>query len=196
MEVQINIAGNTPLLMKSAAGVDAEHPVNKQIGLLTKKTASKRTAEDNAELRRLEWLLALYTDTDGSQVVYPTANVSRCFNEAARVTKEGKRVTRGLSLEGIEVPLGYNKNGHGAIENLFDDPVFVDVRSVGVGQKRVMRTRPRFMPWSLSVSGHLFEDVIDLDDLSRIAELAGRAVGLGDNRVNGFGRFDVEVKPA
>lgn len=192
MKVQIEITGNTPLLMKSAAGVDSEHPVNKQISLLAKKSASKRTSEENAEMRRLEWLLALYSD--GEQVVYPTANVARCFNEAAKVTKQGKQITRGLSLEGVEVPLGYSQNGHGKIENLFDDPAFVDVRSVGVGQKRVMRTRPRFMPWSLTVAGHVFDDVLDVTDLSRIAELAGRAVGLGDNRVNGFGRFDVEVR--
>lgn len=192
MEVQIDITGNTPLLMKSAAGVDSEHPVSKEISLLTKKTASKRTAEENEELRRLEWMLALYTD--GEQIVYPTANVVRCLKEAGKVTKQGTQITRGLSLEGIEVPLDYAKNGHGSVEKLFEDPEFVDRRSVGVGQKRVMRTRPRFMPWSVSVTGHLFDDVMDLGDLSRIAELAGRAIGLGDNRVNGFGRFGVEVK--
>jgi hypothetical protein len=34
---------------------------------------------------------------------------------------------------------------------------------------------------------------MDVTDLRRIAELAGRAVGLGDNRINGFGRFSVEL---
>lgn len=191
MQIEINITGTTPLLMKSAAGVNSEHPVNKEIALIAKKTASKRTGEENAELRRLEWLLALYTD--GDNVVYPTANVARCFKEAGKVTKDGTKVTRGLSLDGVEVPLDYHRNGHQSIEDLFNDPTFVDIRAVGVGQKRVMRTRPRFMPWALRVTGELFDDVMDLGDLRRIAELAGRAVGLGDNRINGFGRFEVEV---
>jgi hypothetical protein len=191
MQVRVEITGTTPLLMKSAAGVDAEHPLNKALALLTRKTASKRTAEENREMRRLEWLLALYTD--GENVVYPTANVVRCFKEAGKVTKQGTQVTRGLSLDGVEVPLAYARNGHKSIEDLFADSTFVDVRAVGVGQKRVMRTRPRFMPWSVELQGELFDDVMDLADLRRVAELAGRAIGLGDNRVNGFGRFTVEV---
>lgn len=192
MQVQIDIEGTTPLLMHSDQGVNPEHPLNKALSLITKKTGSKRTAEENQEMRRLEWLLGIYTD--GERVVYPTANVVRCFKEAGKVTKQGTQVTRGLSLEGIEVPLQYTRNGHRTVEDLFADPAFVDMRSVGVGQKRVMRTRPRFMPWAVSVTGDLFDDVMDIGDLDRIAQLAGRAVGLGDNRVNGFGRFNAIVR--
>lgn len=191
MQVQIDVTGITPLLMHSDAGVNPEHPMNKALGLITKKTGSKRTAEENQEMRRLEWLLGIYTD--GERVVYPTANLVRCFKEAGKVTKQGTQITRGLSLDGIEVALNYARNGHRTVEDLFKDPAFVDMRSVGVGQKRVMRTRPRFMPWSVSVTGELFDDVMDLNDLVRIAQLAGRAIGLGDNRVNGFGRFTADV---
>ena len=191
MQVRIDITGTTPLLMKSSAGVDAEHPLNKAISLLTKKTASKRTAEENRELRRLEWTLAIYTD--GERVVYPTANVVRCLKEAGKVTRQGTQITRGLSLDGIDVPLSYARNGHAQVEDLFDDSNFVDVRAVGVGVKRVMRTRPRFLPWAVTLNGDVFDDVMDVSDLRRIVELAGRAIGLGDNRVNGFGRFTAEV---
>ena len=193
MQVEIALRGTTPLLMHSDAGVNAEHPFNKQKALLTKKTASKRTVEENREIRRLEWLLGLYTDED-DRIVYPTANVARCLKEAGKVTKQGTQVTRGLSLDGISVPLTFKQNGHSSIEEMFDDPNFVDDRSVGVGQKRVMRTRPRFLPWEVVVAGDLFDDVMDIGDLRRIAELAGRAIGLGDNRVNGFGRFTAEIE--
>lgn len=194
MQVQIKIEGTTPLLTHSAAGVNPEHPINREISLITRKTASKRTEEENRELSRLEWLLGLYTD--GENVVYPTANVVRCFKEAGKVTKQGTQITRGLSLDGIEVPLDFARNGHKSVEDLFDDANFVDVRAVGVGQKRVMRTRPRFMPWAVTVTGELFDDVMDVSDLRRIAALAGRAIGLGDNRVNGFGRFAAVVEEA
>lgn len=192
MQITVQISGTTPLLMHSDAGVNAEHPLNREKALITRKTASKRTAEENRELRRLEWLLGLYTD--GEQVVYPTANVGRCFKEAGKVTKQGTQVTRGLSFDGIEVPLSYHRNGHPTVESLFEDPNFVDDRSVGVGQKRVMRTRPRFNPWALTLTGEVFDDVMDVSDLRRIAELAGRAIGLGDNRINGFGRFTVQIE--
>jgi hypothetical protein len=191
MQIRLDITGTTPLLMKSSAGVNPEHPLNKALSQITRKTASKRTAEENREMRRLEWTLALYTD--GDQVIYPTANVARCLKEAGKVTKQGTQISRGISFDGIEVPLGYARNGHGTIEALFEDSNFVDERSVGVGQKRVMRTRPRFMPWAVSLTGEVFDDVMDVTDLRRIAELAGRAVGLGDNRINGFGRFSVEL---
>jgi hypothetical protein len=190
MQVSIKIEGQTPLLMHSDKGVDPEHPLNKELSLITSKTASKRTEVENKEMSRLEWLLGVYTD--GDQIVYPTAAVVRCFNEAAKVTKEGKKVTRGLSLEGIEVPLSHKGLGT-PVEDLFGLPGCVDRRSVGIGQKRVMRTRPRFNPWSFVVTGELFDDVMDLDDLERIGDLAGRAIGLGDNRVNGFGRFTAEI---
>lgn len=192
MQLQLVLTGTTPLLMHSDVGVNSEHPLNKQKALLTKKTASKRTAEENEEIRRLEWLLGIYTN--GDEVIYPTANVVRCLKEAGKVSKQGTQVTRGLSLEGIDVPLQYARNGHSSVEALFHDANFVDMRSVGVGQKRVMRTRPRFMPWAVRVTGELFEDVMDVGDLRRIALLAGRAIGLGDNRVNGFGRFTAELR--
>ena len=35
---------------------------------------------------------------------------------------------------------------------------------------------------------------MDLDTFERITERAGRAVGLGDNRVNGYGRFKATVE--
>jgi hypothetical protein len=192
MQVQISLTGTTPLLMHSDRGVNPEHPLNREKALIVKKTSSKRTAEENREIRRLEWLLGIYTD--GERVIYPTANVGRCLREAGKITKQGTQIVRGLSLDGIEVPLQYARNGHETVEDLFTDPDFVDERSVGVGAKRVMRVRPRFMPWAVSVTGELFDDVMDVTDLRRIAALAGRAIGLGDNRVNGHGRFTAEVE--
>lgn len=194
MRVHLAITGTTPLLMHSAAGINPDHPLIKAMAPLTAKASNKRTDDDRREIARLEWLVGLYTGDDGA-VVYPTANIVRCFVEAGKVTKQGKQVSRGLAFSGIDVPLNYaGRNGN--VEKLFDDPNFVDVRPVGIGTKRVMRTRPRFMPWSLEASGHLFDDVLDIDDVERIAALAGRSVGLGDNRINGFGRFDVKVTVA
>ena len=53
-----------------------------------------------------------------------------------------------------------------------------------------MRTRPQFYPWALEVYGILIPDAgLNFDTLKQIFELAGIVEGIGDNRVNGYGRF-------
>jgi hypothetical protein len=57
-----------------------------------------------------------------------------------------------------------------------------------------MRTRPKFYPWALQVSGLFVEDAgLNPDEFIRIVELAGIVEGIGDNRVNGYGRFEAKV---
>jgi hypothetical protein len=56
-----------------------------------------------------------------------------------------------------------------------------------------MRVRPCFPRWALVADAILLESVMDVDDLRRVADLAGKAEGLGDNRINGYGRFSVKV---
>jgi hypothetical protein len=58
-----------------------------------------------------------------------------------------------------------------------------------------MRTRPSFFPWSLSATAFFLEDVLNFDEFERLAHLAGRAIGIGDNRVNGYGRFTAKIEP-
>jgi hypothetical protein len=57
-----------------------------------------------------------------------------------------------------------------------------------------MRVRPSFFPWSIVVDGLFVEDVgMNLDELVRLVDLAGIVEGMGDNRVNGYGRFTATV---
>jgi len=58
-----------------------------------------------------------------------------------------------------------------------------------------MRVRPQFFPWALTVSGVFVTDAgLNVDELKRIVDLAGRVEGIGDNRVNGYGRFTAELE--
>jgi hypothetical protein len=44
--------------------------------------------------------------------------------------------------------------------------------------------------WALEVEGLFIEDAgLNIDELEHIVELAGLVEGIGDNRVNGYGRF-------
>ncbi|MBK8123993.1 MAG: hypothetical protein IPK54_10665 [Dokdonella sp.] len=96
----------------------------------------------------------------------------------------------------MNVPLKYE--GPKKIEELFDNRQFHSRLSVGVQGKRVMRVRPQFNVWSMCLAGLFIPDVgLNFDELSDLAETAGLTVGIGDNRVNGYGRFRgsiVEVK--
>jgi hypothetical protein len=87
-------------------------------------------------------------------------------------------------------------SGPQTVDELFELPSFHHRSSVGIGTKRTMRIRPQFPDWSLSVGVELLTDVMDADTFAELVHLAGIAEGLGDNRVNGFGRFSAVVKPA
>lgn len=169
--------------------VDPEFEINRQIKAITSKR--KKTDEDLKQIEMLEWYGGLYTQPNGngkSIVVQPTSKVRKCLINTAKISKSGKMVERALSFADLNVPLIYD--GPEDIDKLFADKQFHSRLSVGVSGKRVMRVRPKFYPWGMSVSGLFIEDAgLNLEDLERIVEMAGLVEGIGDNRVNGYGRF-------
>jgi hypothetical protein len=172
--------------------VDPEFEINREIKAISSKR--KKTDADHQRMEMLEWFGGLYEE-DG-QLVQPVAKVRKCLIEAARIHKLGKSVERALILDGITTPLQY-EGPRDPAEIYATGNGYVSRLSVVVGGKRIMRARPQFMPWGLKIDGTLLDDAgLNFDELERIADLAGRAIGIGDNRVNGYGRFEVEVKPA
>jgi hypothetical protein len=169
--------------------VDQEFEVCREIKRLTKKR--NKTDEDLRQIARLEWYGGLYTEEDahGEQiVVQPTSKLRKCLINTARISKLGKMVERALSFASLNVPLIYE--GPRVIDEIYADSRFRSRLSVGVGNKRIMRVRPQFYPWSLRIEGLFIEDAgLNFDELEHIMELAGLVEGIGDNRVNGYGRF-------
>jgi len=168
--------------------VDPSFEINRQIKTLTSKR--KKTDEDLAQIERLEWYGGIYTEGRNGQttVVQPTSKVRKCLINTAKISKMGTAVTRALSLSSLNVPLIYD--GPQDIDELFKDKRFHSRLSVGLGGKRVMRVRPQFFPWSLSVDGFFVDDAgLNWDDLNRIVELSGTVERIGDNRLNGYGSF-------
>jgi hypothetical protein len=190
MQILLTLTGRTPLLLKNGQTANPDHPATREIATITGKR--KKTGDDRLRIAELEWYAALYIN-GGPGLVYPTANVRKCLINAGKITKQGAQVTRAISFSELEVPLVHD--GPDDPKALYADERFHDYRPVGIGAKRTMRMRPRFGTWLVELDGVLLEDVMDLDDLRRIGARAGQAEGLGDNRVNGFGRFafDVEV---
>ncbi len=188
MKVTLKFTGTSPLLMHNPRMVDPEFQLNRDIKVITAKR--KKTDEDHRQLEMLEWYGGLY-EQDGA-IVQPTSKPRKCLINAGKISKQGKSVERALSFSALNVPLVYE--GPKKIDDVFADKRFHSRLSVGIGGKRVMRVRPQFFPWGLTVDGLFIEDAgLNIDEFERICELAGLAEGIGDNRVNGYGRFSVKV---
>jgi hypothetical protein len=189
MRIHIELTGKTPLMMHNERLSDPDDEYTKQIKELTAKKTNQ-TEKDKEHISKLEWRGGLYADDKGN-IVVPTANTMRCFREAAAVTKSGRKIARGLSP--FEMMAALIIDGPRHIDKLIVDPKYFDRRQVKVGAGRVKRTRPIFPKWSLGTDFELLDDVLNFDELANIIDLAGRAVGLCDCRILGYGRFDAKI---
>jgi len=189
MKIRIEIVGTQPLLMHNPRLVDSQDPIVQQIKALTSK--KKKTESDVHQIEKLEWYGGIYADEAG--VYMPTSSVRKSLINTARMSKLGKAVERTILLEGTSVALTYD--GPEDIDELYADKTYHSRLAVGVGQKRVMRVRPKFPRWALSVDGVFIDDAgLTFSELERIVELAGQAEGIGDGRAIGYGRFAGKVR--
>lgn len=191
MRVHLAFTGLTPLAMHNPRLSDPMDEYTKAIVEITSKR--KKTDADHAEIARLEWHGGLY-HTPELGVYLPAANVLRCLEDAAKITKQGTALLRAVALTSEGAPLQYD--GPRSPEELWTQPLYRWRTMVGVQRGRVVRVRPIFRKWALSLDVELLEDLFNLSALAPIAELAGQSVGLGDGRKLGYGRFRAEVKAA
>lgn len=185
---RITCTGTTPLLMHNAR---LSNPLD-EVAKAMKRISSKRTKteEDHEELARLEHMGGLYFDSDAGPYL-PGQNFERCLVDAARITKSGKKIERGVFVETNVNPVAYR--GPRTIEGLWKDDNFRHSASVKIGTNRVTRTRPQFRDWTVDAEGVYDPAVINLEELAEIAGTAGRMIGLGDWRPR-FGRFEATVE--
>jgi hypothetical protein len=186
----VELTGTTGLVMHNVQLADKTNGFAKEIAKLTDKGSRHRTEADDAEIERLEFLGGLYHDADMG-VHVPTANVVKCFERGATLTRQGATLIRAVAVVSDRVPLVYD--GPREPLKLWAAPEFHFRKSVGIQRGKVMRMRPIFRRWSLTVELDLLVDVLDPDDFVRIAEKAGRSEGLCDARKLGYGRFTVVV---
>ncbi|WP_432829340.1 hypothetical protein [Dactylosporangium sp. CA-092794] len=182
--------GTAPLLMHNARLVDPLDTVAQQI----KEVSSKRvkTADDHAEMAQLEWLGGIYYQPDVGPFL-PASNLQKSLVEGGRLSRDGKKVERGVFIETIVIPLGYD--GPRELDQLYAAKRFVHRSPVGVGKARVMRTRPVFPQWTLAAMGQFDSGVIDMSGLRRAATVAGAMIGIGDGRPM-YGRFTAVLEAA
>ncbi len=192
MRIHIKMTGKTPLMMHNERLADPDDPITKQIKEFTDKGKNK-TEKDNQHVALLEWRGGLYLDAK-DEVCIPSANLIRCFYNAATPTKNGKNIELALSPAELSVPLQIGGDRH--VDKLIRKPEYFNQRMVKVGRGRIKRTRPIFPTWALDADFELVDDTMDFATVVSIVELSGVGVGLGDARRIGYGRFHATVSKA
>lgn len=187
--VQVQIKGTRPILQHNGMLANPIDPLTRQVAALAKK--KNKTVADYQALLTLEAYAGCWQTADG-RLGLPTENVWSAIREAARMTKNGKEIERGLSFDPGEVATlivgGKPCETRAYVEEPSGAHLFI--RTVVVSRRRCLRARTIAREWSSTHTFTLMEDVLDLDRFTPIIECAGRLIGVGDWRPI-YGRFDV-----
>ena len=188
--MNLRLTGTTPLIMHNVQTADPLNHWAREIGKITAKKRNKTDA-DEVELSRLKFAAGLYYDAVIGPYL-PAANIFRCLIEAGAITREGKKIERGVVFLADRSPLEYP--GPRDIDGLWGDGAtrFVDRRLANVNRARVPITRPIFPEWAALFEVEIDPEVINPDTFVDIAAKAGRAIGVGDYR-RFYGKFKAEV---
>ena len=190
MKITLTLTGTAPLLMHSDRMVNPLDPIVRAMKPISAKR--KKTDADYEALAELEFRGSIYHD-DITGPFIPGENIEKAIVEGGRITKQGKQVERGMFVIDDRVPLIYP--GPRTVDELWADPGFRHMKSVRVGQSRVMRTRPMFNQWLIETVAEVDDGLLNLDSLRAIGADAGSMVGLGDYRPR-FGRFEFTAEPS
>lgn len=186
-EIKLRLKGTSPLLMHNG---DLANPRN-FFAREMKKISSRRnkTDEDLDQLSEAEYQGGLYFDDEMGPVL-PGEMFEASIRDGAKLSKNGKKVMQGVKVEPLKVKLEYK--GPRTREELWADENFSDTRMVKIQRNKVMRTRPRFNQWSVTVPVMYESTIIEEHEVLKAIEAAGERLGLGDYRPR-YGRFVVET---
>lgn len=208
-KIQLHITGTTTLIMHSSRLSDPTDDLARAL----KKISAKRSKsiEDYEAMANLEFKGSIYWHPDAG-VHIPGDNVARCLLDAARKRKLGPKVASGVIVTSNFNELKYAKptkpedikkadwDKLATPEQLWAcGTEYRHKASVKVQQSRVMRTRPMFQfrsekdTWATTVDIDLDTEILDVDDFTQVADIAGSQIGLGDWRPR-YGRFQSRIE--
>ena len=192
MLYRVTIRGISPIIHHSSAGIDPLLPINVQKQEITRKRGSNRTAADDARLRELETVSALWLDEQDRPTIPPAA-IRATIETGARKLKQGPQVREGLVITDSEFEYEHERYGD-SLEDLQTAAQFTV--PVVVQRNRLMRTRAKFdLPWSCTFEADVDDELVSREHLERWLDIAGRRIGLGDwrpEKSGTYGRFELE----
>jgi hypothetical protein len=185
---QITLDGISPLLMSSGE-VDRDSDLYLAYEQLA--SVKKKTREQKAQLRELEWYTRLYCDEKIGPFI-PGKNVKELLRSAATKFRDGENVKRGLVIPEYRIPLLYD--GPRDPKELWKAGFRYTamVANAGAGSGRVDRTRPCFDQWALSFEVAFDQEELDKDHFETIVKRTEK-YGLGDYRPE-FGAFNATLE--
>jgi hypothetical protein len=183
----LEFVGTSPLLMNSGEA-DRDSDTYRSYYLLGQK--KRKTLDDEARLRELEWQLRLYLDPEVGPFV-PGKNVKELLRSAATKWSKGEDIKRSLIVVQYRIPLEYEgpRDQQGLWDGGFRYTAMVANNGYNAG--RVVRCRPMFNNWSLRAELAWDPEDIDADFLAVVVERSQK-YGLGDFRPE-FGSFDASL---
>lgn len=185
VSTQLKLVGLSPLLMNSGE-YDRDGELFRSYWSLGQK--KRKSLDDDARLRELEWKLRIYLDDDIGPYI-PGKNIKEMLREAATKWRKGEDIVRSLVVIENRIPLLYEgpRDEAGLWDGAFRYTTMV--ANAGAGSGRVPRCRPKFDEWELVCE--LAYDPEDLDhDLLELVVERSKKYGLGDGRKIGFGSFE------
>lgn len=180
---QLTLEGRSPLLMHSA-DFDRDGEAYRAFRLLGQKR--KKTLDDEARLRELDWELGLYLDAEIGPYI-PGKNIHAILRSAATKWSLGEEVKRSLVVIPYRIPLEYD--GPRDQAGLWAKGFRYSTMTANSGRSRgrVVRCRPMFPEWQLTAEIAYDPEDLDADSLALFVERTQK-YGLGDYRPE-FGSF-------
>lgn len=181
--MSIQIVGIAPLLMKNGHLADPLNPYSKQMKVISAKR--KKTEADFEQLAKIEFLGSLYLNSEGVPII-PSHVIEAVGIAGAKKVRDGQIAKAAFFADDAILEYDGPKNR----DELWSDMRFRNVAGVRVGNARIIRTRPQFTKWSITIGCEYENEIANPEQIREWFVKAGQSVGFGDWRPK-FGRFNV-----
>lgn len=200
--VLLRAVGEAAMVHHNERLADPLDEITRAISAIT--AIRKKTEAQHIEIARLEFLGGLYLSgpaklkeghlipEDGAVPTFPAWNVLRCLQVGASRHKRGPDVLRGVRPLVESSTLIYD--GPTDPNEMWRTGEFALRKTVGVQRNRLVRTRPIFWPWTITVPVNVDPVIFDIDTLAVMWRDAGRYAGLGEMRPV-YGCFTGTIEP-
>ena len=177
-KIECTIIGNRRLIMHNGRLANPFDPYNLKMKPL--KSKQKKTDKDAEELAAYELEAAMYW-SDQIGIYMPVENISRCLWEAAKLTKEGRKII-GVLVDDEKYGIGFPMifPDHDNFDKLTGDLERRFTKIVNIRGNKVLTTRFLVPPgWKCKFTAQINDEIVNPSSVEAFVHSAGLKVGLG-----------------